>query len=75
MLNYLLLRHGGLFFYVFKSEGLEVLIMRVKVVLACMDCKQRNYNSMKNKKNDPDRIELKKYCKFCHKHTGHKETK
>lgn len=30
---------------------------------------------MKNKKNDPDRIELKKYCKFCKTHTSHKETK
>jgi large subunit ribosomal protein L33 len=30
---------------------------------------------MKNKKNNPDRIELKKYCKFCQKHTVHKETK
>ena len=28
--------------------------MRVKVMLACTECKQRNYNTMKNKKNDPD---------------------
>ena len=34
-----------------------------------------NYDSQKNKKNDPDRIEVKKYCKFCKKHTVHKETK
>lgn len=56
-------------------QGLEVPQMRVKIVMACTDCKQRNYNTMKNKKNDPDRIEMKKYCKFCHKHTVHKETK
>ena len=48
--------------------------MRVKVTLACTDCKQRNYNTMKNKKNDPDRLEMRKYCPFCHKHTAHKET-
>ena len=30
---------------------------------------------MKNKKNNPDRMELKKYCKFCGAHTLHKETK
>ncbi|HHT64579.1 MAG TPA: 50S ribosomal protein L33 [Clostridiales bacterium] len=30
---------------------------------------------MKNKKNDPDRKELKKYCKFCKGHTLHRETK
>ncbi len=49
--------------------------MRVKIIMACTDCKQRNYHTKKNKKNDPDRIEMKKYCKFCHKHTVHKETK
>ena len=46
--------------------------MRVKVVLACTECKQRNYNTMKNKKNDPDRLEMKKYCRFCKKHTLHR---
>ena len=50
-------------------------LMRVKITLACQECKQRNYDTMKNKKNDPDRIELNKYCKFCKKHTVHKETK
>lgn len=49
--------------------------MRVTITLACTDCKQRNYTSKKNKKNDPDRLALQKYCKFCHKHTSHKETK
>ena len=49
--------------------------MRVRVTLACTECKQRNYNTTKNKINNPDRIELQKYCKFCKKHTTHKETK
>ncbi len=49
--------------------------MRVKVTLACSECKRRNYNTEKNKKNDPDRIEMSKYCKFCGKHTIHKETR
>ena len=40
---------------------------RVKVTLACSECKQRNYNTMKNKKNDPDRLEMNKYCRFCKK--------
>ena len=43
--------------------------MRVKITLACTECKQRNYNTKKNKKNDPDRLEMNKYCKFCKKHT------
>lgn len=53
----------------------EVWIMRVKITLACSECKQRNYDSMKNKKNNPDRLEMNKYCRFCRKHTAHKETK
>ena len=53
----------------------EVPKMRVKVTLACTECKQRNYNSKKNKKNDPERLEMNKHCKFCKKHTLHKETK
>lgn len=53
----------------------EVPKMRVKITLACTECKQRNYNTKKNKKNDPDRLEMNKYCKFCRKHTLHKETK
>ena len=49
--------------------------MRVKVVLKCSECNQRNYNTMKNKKNTPERLELKKYCRFRRKHTIHNETK
>ena len=48
---------------------------RNKITLACTECKQRNYDTYKNKKNDPDRIEIPKYCPFCKKHTAHKETK
>ena len=47
----------------------------VKITLACTECKQRNYNTMKNKKNSPDRLEMNKYCRFCKKHTLHRETK
>ena len=78
---------GGVYFYgvgfnptllskskkYFRKAGGAV--MRVKITLACTECKQRNYNTMKNKKNDPDRLEMNKYCRFCRKHTLHKETK
>ena len=47
--------------------------MRVKITLRCNECKQRNYNTIK--KNDPDRLEMNKYCPFCRKHTLHTETK
>ena len=43
--------------------------MRQLVTLACQECKRRNYHTNKNKKNDPDRIELKKYCRWCGTHT------
>jgi len=49
--------------------------VRVKITLACTECKQRNYHTTKEKKNNPDRLEAKKYCKFCKTHTAHRETK
>ena len=49
--------------------------MRELITLSCSVCKQRNYQSDKNKKIQKDKIELKKYCKFCKKHTLHKEGK
>jgi large subunit ribosomal protein L33 len=49
--------------------------MQEQITLACDICKNRNYISTKNKKNTPDRLQRKKYCRVCHKHTLHKETK
>lgn len=49
--------------------------VREIITLACTECKRRNYTSMKNKRNDPERIELKKYCKWCERQTVHKETR
>ncbi|MBE0428964.1 MAG: 50S ribosomal protein L33 [Thermoleophilia bacterium] len=48
---------------------------RPMVTLACTECKHRNYNTTKNKINDRDRLELRKYCPYCRKHTAHKETR
>lgn len=48
---------------------------RTFVTLACTECKERNYATTKNKKNDPDRIEISKFCPRCNKRTAHKETK
>ncbi len=58
-----------------KANIRRCRLMRVKVTLRCNECKQRNYNTMKNKKNTPDKLELNKYCRFCRKHTLHSETK
>ncbi len=38
---------------------------RIIITLACGECKRRNYTTMKNKRNDPERLNLNKYCKFC----------
>ena len=45
------------------------------VVLACEDCKERNYTTVKNKKNTTEKLELNKFCKWCNKQTVHKEKK
>ena len=49
--------------------------MRVNVTLACTECGDRNYITKKNKRNNPDRIELKKYGPSLKKVTLHRETK
>ena len=49
--------------------------METIITLQCNECKRRNYSTVKNKRNDPDRMELKKYCRFCRRHTPHRETR
>jgi len=49
--------------------------MREIITLECTVCKNRNYTTTKNKKKHQDKLQLSKYCKFCHKHTPHKELK
>jgi large subunit ribosomal protein L33 len=48
---------------------------RPKITLACTECRRRNYVTAKNRVNDRDRIELKKYCRFDRRHTLHRETR
>jgi large subunit ribosomal protein L33 len=49
--------------------------VRVAITLACTDCKRRNYQTQKSKRNSPDRVEFKKYCRWCGRHTPHRETR
>ena len=62
-----------------KSKGTRVL-----VTLECSECKKNTnkrsagvsrYSTTKNRRNDPNRLELKKFCPHCNIHTLHKETK
>jgi len=45
-----------------------------RVRLVCKDCKKSVYFTTKSKGVE-DKIELSKFCKFCKKHTTHKEAK
>ena len=49
--------------------------VRPKITLACQECKHRNYITKKNRRNDPDRLEMKKYCPNCRVHQVHRETR
>ncbi len=48
---------------------------RIIIYLACTECKNRNYTSSKNKRNDPTRLEFNKFCPRCRVHRLHRETK
>jgi len=49
--------------------------IRTVITLACTECRERNYTTQKNRKNDSSRIEFNKYCPRCRRHTLHRETK
>jgi large subunit ribosomal protein L33 len=49
--------------------------VRVVITLECTECRERNYTSEKSRRNDPQRLELRKYCRRCRQHTLHRETK
>jgi large subunit ribosomal protein L33 len=53
----------------------KVKDIRPVITLACSECRERNYTTQKNRRNDPNRIELQKFCRRCRKHTLHRETK
>lgn len=49
--------------------------MRELITLACSECKRRNYNGTRDKRKTPAKLEIRKYCRWCRRHTVHKETK
>ena len=48
---------------------------RVLITLQCTDCRERTYNSSKNRRNDTQRLERRKYCPRCRAHQLHRETR
>ncbi|MGQ9615431.1 MAG: 50S ribosomal protein L33 [Spirochaetota bacterium] len=48
--------------------------MRELIAFTCEVCKSKNYTSTKNKKKTPSKLQFKKFCPRCGKHTLHKES-
>lgn len=49
--------------------------MREKVILICSECLSRNYTTTVKREGQKERLEIKKYCPKCGRHTIHKESK
>jgi len=45
------------------------------VEMTCTECRNRNYVTTKNRRNDPDRLELRKFCPRCRGHRLHREAR
>ena len=48
---------------------------RVIITLACTVCRERNYTTSKNRRNDPQRLERRKFCPRCRRHQVHREVR
>ena len=49
--------------------------MRDLAILACTECKERNYTTTRNKRTMTERVEKAKFCPKCRTRTAHKEVK
>jgi large subunit ribosomal protein L33 len=47
---------------------------RITYILACLTCKNKNYTYSRGRAKEY-KVEVKKFCRACGKHTPHKETK
>ena len=45
------------------------------ITLQCMDCRERNYSTVKNRRSHTSRMELRKYCSRCRNHRVHREVR
>ncbi len=48
---------------------------RIIITLACTECRERTYTTTKNRRSDPDRLELNKFCPRCRQHRLHREVR
>lgn len=66
----------------FMAKGKDV---RIRVILECISCVRKGtnkestgisrYSTQKNRHNTPGQLELRKFCRYCRKHTTHNEIK
>jgi large subunit ribosomal protein L33 len=49
--------------------------MRDLITFQCTTCKRRNYTGTKNRKKTTEKLEFRRFCRWCRSHTSHKETK
>ena len=49
--------------------------IRGVITLQCGECRERNYATVKNRRNDTQRMELRKYCSRCRRHKTHREVR
>ena len=64
------------------AKGKDV---RIRVILECINCVRKGtnkestgvsrYSTQKNRHNTPGQLELRKFCRYCRKHTTHNEIK
>jgi len=48
---------------------------RSVINMACTECRSRNYATTKNRRNDPERLELLKFCPRCRVRRPHRESR
>jgi large subunit ribosomal protein L33 len=48
---------------------------RIIINLACTECRKYRYTSEKNRRNDTDRMQLRKFCPRCREHRPFRETR
>lgn len=49
--------------------------MRDRITFKCSDCGEENYIGTRNKRKNPERMQISKFCPRCNKQTLHKEKK
>ncbi|MCK4242398.1 MAG: 50S ribosomal protein L33 [Dehalococcoidia bacterium] len=45
------------------------------IQLSCTECRDRTYTTTKNRRNDPERLELRKFCPRCRTHRLYREVR